>query len=215
MFTDRKEAGEKLAVVLKDRNFQSPVVFGIPRGGVIVAAEIARILSAPISIVVPRKIGAPFNSEYGIGAVAPDGTVYIDQYAAKSTGADEDYLKKQVEIELEEARRRMKAYGFDVPKTLEGMTAIVVDDGIATGNTMIAALSFLEKLNPYMLIAAVPVAPQDTVEKLNRIADETIVLYTPLFFSAVGEFYYDFHQVSDEEVLSSLSGLSKFPSCDE
>lgn len=210
MFTDRREAGEKLAVVLKDRNFQSPVIFGIPRGGVIVASEIAKILSAPISIVVPRKIGAPFNPEYGIGAVAPDGTVYIDKNAASSTGADDDYVKEQVEIELRESKRRMKAYGFNIPKTLKGMTAIVVDDGIATGNTMLAALSFLKKLNPLLLIAAVPVAPKDTIEKLNRIADETIVLYAPVFFTAVGEFYYDFHQVSDEEVLSSLSGLSKF-----
>lgn len=210
MFADRREAGEKLSVVLKDRHFSNPVVFGIPRGGVIVASEIARILDAPISIVVPRKIGAPFNPEYGIGAVAPDGTVYIDKYAAKSAGADDDYIKKQVEIELKEAQRRMEAYGFEIPQSLKGHTAIVVDDGVATGNTMIAALSFLEKLEPTLLVAAVPVAPQDTVDVLGRYADEIIVLYTPLFFSAVGEFFYDFHQLTDDEVIQAISGLKKF-----
>lgn len=210
MFADRKEAGEKLATVLKDRRFASPVIFGIPRGGVIVAAQIARILDAPISIVVPRKIGAPFNPEYGIGAVAPDGTIHIDEYAAKSTGADEKYIQEKVKEEMKEARRRMETYGFKIPSSLKGHTAIVVDDGIATGNTMIAALKFLENLGADSLVLAVPVAPQETAERLSRFVDEAIVLYTPLFFSAVGEFYYDFHQVSDSEVIEAIAGLKKF-----
>jgi predicted phosphoribosyltransferase len=210
MFADRREAGEKLGLVLKDRNFKSPVVFGIPRGGVIVAAEIARVLDAPISIVVPRKIGSPFNPEFGIGAIAPDGTVFIDRYAAKTIGADEDYLQEQIKKELQEARRRMETYGFQMPDSLEGQTAIVVDDGIATGHTMIAALSYLGKLKPEVLVVAVPVAPQDAADKLNQYADEVIVLYTPLFFGAVGEFYLDFHQLSDQEVLEAIKNLKKF-----
>lgn len=210
MFADRKEAGEKLGLALKDRKFRNPVVFGIPRGGVIVAAEAARMLNAPISIVVPRKIGSPFNPEFGIGAVAPDGTVFIDSNAARSTGADDAYIQEQVKKELEEARRRMEAYGFQMPASLKGRTAIVVDDGIATGHTMVAALAFLEKLEPDLLVAAVPVAPQDAADRLSRYADEVIVLYSPLFFGAVGEFYLDFHQVSDQEVLEAIENLEKF-----
>jgi len=210
MFADRKEAGEKLGLVLKDRKFKHPVVFGIPRGGVIVAAEVARMLNAPISVVVPRKIGSPFNPEFGIGAVAPDGTVFIDTHTARSTGADDNYIQEQIKKEIEEARRRMEAYGFQMPASLKGKTAIVVDDGIATGHTMVAALAFLEKLKPDVLVAAVPVAPQDAAERLLRYADEVIVLYTPLFFGAVGEFYMDFHQISDEEVLEAIKNLEKF-----
>lgn len=215
MFANRIEAGEKLALTLKDRNFNNPVVFGIPRGGVIVAAEVAKILDAPISIVVPRKIGAPFNPEYGIGAVAPDGTVYVDKNAARSVGATDEYISEQALKEIKEAERRMMAYGFKLPGSLKGKTAIVIDDGVATGNTIIAALAFLEKLEPESLVAAVPVAPQDIADKLSRFADEVIVLYTPLFFSAVGEFYYDFHQVSDDEVLEAISKLRKFAGIEE
>lgn len=207
MFQDRKDAGEKLGIVLKDRNYHSPVIFGIPRGGVVVAAEVAKILDAPLSIVVPRKIGAPFNPEYGIGAVAPDGSFILDKQAAKSVSANEDYINEQVEIELKEARRRLKEYGFKIPEDLSGMTAIVVDDGVATGHTMIAAVMFLEKLNPDSVVVAVPVAPQDSVEKMLKYADDVVVLYTPLFFSAVGEFYYDFHQISDDEVKEAIKNI--------
>lgn len=215
MFTNRIEAGEKLGIAIKDRKFNFPVVFGIPRGGVIVASEVAKIINAPISIVVPRKIGAPFNKEFAIGAVAPDGTLFIDEFSARAAGADKNYIEEESKLEIEESKRRLKEYGFKLPETLKGHTAIVIDDGVATGHTMIAALSYLKKLNPDQIVAAVPVAPQDTVEKLGKYADEVIVLYTPLFFSAVGEFYIDFHQVSDEEVKLSIHGIRRFSAEDD
>lgn len=204
MFADRVEAGEKLAQALKDRNYLSVHVFGVPRGGVIVALEVARILEAPFSILVARKIGAPLNKEFAIGAVSPDGEVVLNEEYVRLTGATEEYIKSEAAREAEEARRRMELYGFLPPDSLTGKTAVLIDDGVATGYTMIASLKYVQKLNPENLVVAVPVAPPDSVERLKRYADEVVVLHSPVFFQAVGQFYYDFHQVSDDEVLEAL-----------
>lgn len=204
MFTDRIEAGEKLAQAIKDRNYPSIHVFGVPRGGVIVGLEVARILEAPFSILVARKIGAPLNKEFAIGAVSPDGEVVLNEEYVRLTGATEDYIKEEAAREAREARRRMELYGFPPPRSLQGKTAVLVDDGVATGYTMIASLKYVRKLNPDNLVVAVPVAPPDSVERLKQYADDVVVLHSPVFFQAVGQFYYDFHQVTDDEVLAAL-----------
>ena len=214
-FRDRREAGELLAeAILKkyDGTFENPVVVAIPRGGVVVAEPIAKSLNAPLELVIPRKIGAPFNEEFAVAAVTEDGTLLMNPYVtgdvAYSLGISEEYLKRKALEEIEEIKRRKKKYTADKKKTsLTGKEIILVDDGIATGLTVKAAIASLRKEKPKKIILAVPVMPADKVPEFQELVDDLVVIYTPEFFSAVGQFYYDFSQTTDEEVIEIMNRL--------
>lgn len=205
-FKDRKVAGVLLAKALEKYHKASKTIcIGLPRGGVVVAAQVSRILGIDLDIIVPRKIGAPENEELGIGALAGD-IVWIDPDIASSVRATPEYIEKAVFKEKKEAERRLATYrkGRD-PQNFSGWTVILVDDGIATGSTMRASIAWMRKLKARKIVMAIPVAPLDTLEKLSKEVDETVCLYSTENFYAVGQFYEEFPQVSDQEVSALLS----------
>jgi putative phosphoribosyl transferase len=209
-FVDRHDAGRALARALGRYRQDHPAVLGIPRGGVPVAAEVARELDADLDVIVVRKLGAPTQPELGIGAVV-DGdhpqSVLNDELIGE-LGVSREYLAREIETQLAEVRRRQHAYRAGrEPVPLEGRTAIVVDDGIATGGSTRAALRGVRRARPKRLVLAVPVAPPSTLEMLASEADEIVCLSAPEEFFAVGQFYRDFHQVSDDEVIRTLKSV--------
>lgn len=205
LFRDRIDAGRKLAALLKKLSGEDVIVLALPRGGVPVAAEIARSLGAPLDVVLPRKLGAPGDPELALGAVAEDGTVVIDQQLAALVGASGSYIEQAVARESREIERRSRLYrGRRPAPDVRGKTVVVVDDGMATGYTMLAAVRGLEKAGAGRVIVAVPVASHDSVARLSREADEVVVLDAPEVFWAVGQFYESFPQMTDEEVLKIL-----------
>ncbi|NPA91202.1 MAG: phosphoribosyltransferase [Chloroflexi bacterium] len=208
-FRNREEAGKLLAQRLEDlRGDPRVVVLGVPRGGVVVAAEIARHLGAPLDVYITRKLGAPGNPELAIGAVAEDGTLVLDDKAIYMLAISDAYLERERERQQEEIRRRARIYRAGRPPIpLEGKRVVLVDDGVATGQTLEAAIRALRKQPIAELILAVPVGPPSTIERLRKLVDRLEVLATPEPFWAVGMFYDDFHQVTDEEVIRLLEEL--------
>ena len=205
VFHDRVDAGKKLADKLSQYRSKDVVVLAIPRGGVVVGFEVAGDLGAPLSVIIPRKIGAPGNPELAIGAVTEEGDTYIDSIIVKSLGVTQSYIDEVKQLEVEEIKRRMKTYLGDRQRPeLKGKTVILVDDGIATGATMKAAIRTLRRHGPAEVIVAVPVAPPETVESLKELADSVVCLETPSFFYAIGQFYREFDQVGDAEVIRLL-----------
>lgn len=205
IFEDRIDAGERLAEALKELAGPATVVLGIPRGGVIVGEVVARTLGAPLDVVVPRKIGAPGNPELGLGAVAP-GVRVLDPWLIERLGVREDYLEREIADQEAEIVRRLHAYREGRPPVdVAGRTAIVVDDGVATGGTAVAALRWARAAGAASVVLAVPVAPPQTMERLRHEADEVVALATPTPFSAVGEWYRAFDQATDEEVVAALA----------
>ncbi|MCL4425857.1 MAG: phosphoribosyltransferase [Firmicutes bacterium] len=203
LFRDRREAGRKLAHRLRIYKDQNPIILAVPRGGVILGAEVAQELQAPLDLVIPRKIPAPFNEELAIGALAPDDTLILDEHLIHLLGLPHEYIEKARQAARQEIQRRLREYRGERPlPELKGKTAIVVDDGIATGLTVRAAILSLKKA-ARRVILAVPVAPADVRERITE-ADEIFSLITPEEFYAVGQFYQDFAQVSDEEVKEIL-----------
>ena len=206
-FHDRREAGRRLAELLGTLHLAAPVVLALPRGGVPVAFEIARALAAPLDLLLVRKIGAPANEEFGIGAVV-DGTppiAVLDDELVRLVGASPAYVEAQTRRQVAEMARRRTAYlAGRSPVPLEGRTAIVVDDGIATGGTARAALRGLAERRPARRVLAVPVAPPDTVAALQREGHEVVCLLTPEPFGSVGEYYDNFGQTDDAEVTALL-----------
>lgn len=206
-FPDRREAGRLLAARLgryegRDRT----VVLGLPRGGIVPAAEIAAALRLPLDVVISRKLGAPGNPELAIGAVAEGGAPYLNEEALASTEASEAHLAREVEHQRHEIARRQARFRDGRPLSLpERATAILVDDGVATGSTAIAAIRALREQGVGRLVFAIPVAPPDRADVLRGMVDELVVLATPAAFWAVGEFYEDFRQVSDDEVVALLA----------
>jgi putative phosphoribosyl transferase len=207
MFKNRKDAGRRLAARLLKYKDEHPVVLALPRGGVPVAYEVAMALNAPLDVVVVRKLGAPGQPELGIGAVV-DGDhpqSVLNEEVVRLLGVSDDYVNREVARELREIRRRQESYRSGrSPEGIEGRTAIVIDDGIATGGSVRAALRGVRRSNPRRLILAVPVAPPETVESLQPEVDELVCLSMPVFFHAVGQFYEDFRQTTDEEVVELL-----------
>jgi predicted phosphoribosyltransferase len=205
IFADRVEAGERLAKALVHHAGTSSVVLAIPRGGVIVGEVVARALGAPLDVVVPRKIGAPGNPELGIGAVAP-GVRVLDPSAVTLLGVSEAYLEREIAAQEAEIERRQQAYrdGRSAHPVV-GKVAIVVDDGVATGGTAVAALRWARVQGAAHVVLAVPVAPPQTIRRLRAEADEVVALETPEPFFAVGEWYRDFEQTSDDEVVAALA----------
>lgn len=206
IFADRREAGRLLAEALAREARPDPLVLGVPRGGVVVAAEVARELRAPLDVVIARKLGAPDQPELAIGAVVgSDGIRLLDEPTIRHLGVSREYLDAETLRQQQEIARRMRFYRGERPfPGLEGRSVLVVDDGIATGYTMRAAVLGLRRLNPRQLIVAVPVAPSSTCEELAEIADEVVCLETPEPFYAVGAWYEEFDQTSDEEVIQLL-----------
>ncbi|HEX2069782.1 MAG TPA: phosphoribosyltransferase family protein [Actinomycetota bacterium] len=181
------------------------VVLGIPRGGVEIGAVVANALGAELDVVIPRKVGAPGNPELGLGAVA-EGVQVLDDHLMRMLGVGEDYLRREIEAQEVEIRRRSAAYRANRPAlSLSGKVAVVVDDGVATGGTAIAALRWAGAQGADKVVLAVPVAPKEAVKRLQREADEVRVLATPEPFYAVGQWYDDFPQVSDERVVELLA----------
>jgi putative phosphoribosyl transferase len=207
IFKDRRDAGRQLAIALSKHSYRHPVlVLGIPRGGVAVAYEVAEALSAPLDVIIARKIRAPYQPELGMGAVVDgDHITILNEELVRIVGATADYLKKEITYQGEEIDRRLRIYRGERPlPEISGKTVIVIDDGIATGYTFRTALEGLRRKNPSTLIGAAPVAAQDSYEMLQPFADELICLTTPISFMAVGNWYTDFEQVSDEEVVAIL-----------
>ncbi len=205
VFSNRTEAGKKLAAALKGTE-KDAVVLAIPRGGVVVGFEIAHELNIPLDIVITKKIGAPDNPELAIGAVAEDGTHLLDNSLVEMLGVPQSYIEAEVQRQKDEIRRRLKVYRGDAsPPEIVGHQVIVVDDGVATGATLKAALRSLRKKGVKSLTVAVPVGPPDTIRALHKEADSVVCLSTPEPFYAIGEFYQDFNQTSDEEVIELLN----------
>lgn len=210
MYQDRIDAGVQLAESLLSYKNRDVVVLAIPRGGVVVAAEVAKALEAPLDLVIPRKIGAPGNEELAIGAVAGADQVIINEPLAKSLRVSDDYLQKETVKQLMEIKRRRRLYlGESKEHELTGKVAILVDDGLATGSTAKAAIMATRLKQPRKLVLAIPVAPRDTVETISKMVDELVCLKIPGDFFAVGQFYNNFDQVNDIEVVEILTEFKK------
>ncbi len=207
-FQNRVTAGQALAEVLATKTYADPVVLALPRGGVPIGLQVARALSAPLDLIMVRKIGVPYQPELAVAAIVngdhPE--LVINPAVARQAGLDRNDIDRLAEDQLREIKRRRSVY-LSGRKTvdLKGRTAIVVDDGIATGATVRAALKAVRRQNPKQLILAVPVAPADTLSELRADVDDIICLSTPAMFHAIGLHYVDFSQVSDEEVVSALA----------
>jgi putative phosphoribosyl transferase len=205
IFRDRHEAGQQLASALGAYRHRRPYVLAVPRGGVVVGYVVAVALDAPLDVIITRKLRAPTNPELAIGAVAHDGAVYLDPALAGGMRIPDDYLRDEVAYQTGEIRRRMQLYRGDRPMPeLAGTTVLVIDDGIATGATMVAAVRAARAMQPQQVVAAIPVAPADSVQRLRSEADDVICLHTPQVFYAVGQFYDNFAQTTDEEVIALL-----------
>jgi putative phosphoribosyl transferase len=210
IYRNRAEAGRELASALEHLRSQDVVVLGVPRGGVAVAAEVALELGAPLDVLMAHKLGAPFQPELAIGAVVsglPE--PLVDREAVEALMIPEAYLQHEAERQQSELERRVRLFRGDLPpRDLSGKTVVLIDDGIATGYTIRAALEGLRRSGARRLVVAVPVAPEETVEDLQGLADEVVALQTPSPFYAVGTWYEDFGQVEDEEVIALLQACS-------
>jgi predicted phosphoribosyltransferase len=205
-FADRTDAGRQLAARLLPLADEHPLVLGLPRGGVPVAEEVATLLGAPLEILAVRKLGAPHNPEYGIGAIAEGGAKVLDQEALALLGISNGTLRGIVERESAELERRVEAYRGDRRRpSLRDRTVIVVDDGVATGATDTAALRAVRRDGPRRLVLAVPVCAPDSLARLRDEADEVVCLLAPQQLRGVGEWYADFGQISDAEVIAALA----------
>ena len=210
MFTDRMDAARRLAARLSHLKGRHPLVLAIPRGAVPMADYLARALDGELDVVLVRKLGAPGNPEYAIGAVDEAGQVQLNPGVAE--GIDPDYLCEEINRQRAVLAARRQAYGPAVDPA--GRVVIVVDDGVATGSTLLAALRALRAQQPQRLIAAFGVAPPEALHRISRLADEVVCLETPAWFGSVGEFYRDFPQVTDAEVMRLLqarTGASPAP----
>ena len=202
IFKDRIAAGQLLANRM--RNIQADLVLGIPRGGVVVAAVVAKKLTLPLDVVVTRKIGAPAQEELALGAIDPDGEVVWDSRLLKQLELKIENLKLKIREVKEEVKRREQLYRQGKsPLELNDKTVILVDDGIATGSTTLAAVRYLKR-HGAKVILAIPVASEEALEKLRPEVSELVVLHTPEYFAAVGQFYHQFEAVTDEEVMYLL-----------
>lgn len=212
IFTDRAEAGRLLAQRLKSYGDREVIVLGVPRGGIPVAFEVANALRAPLDVFVLRKLGVPGYEELAFGAIASGGVRILDRNTIRAMGLTAWDIERVTEDEQRELERRERAYrGMRPPLDVSGLTVILVDDGIATGSSMRAAIRALRQMNPAILVLAIPVAPRATCDRLRDEVDELVCLETPEPFYGVGQFYDDFSQVCDEEVARLLERAPREP----
>lgn len=213
MFANRQDAGRQLAAELMRFKDEEPCVLALPRGGVPVAFEVARALGAPLDLVLVRKIGAPENPEFAIGAVVEgEKPEFVLNPEAVEFPDLTEYFAEEGKRQLREIERRRRVYLGDRPRLdIAGRTAMIVDDGIATGSTIKAAILATRRARPKRLVLAVPVAPTDTISAVRREVDEIVCLETHDYFVAIGAYYQDFTQVSDEEVRSLLARVTEKP----
>jgi putative phosphoribosyl transferase len=205
VFADRQEAGQRLAALLHGYAGKDAVVFGVPRGGVVVAAEVANALDLPLDVFVLRKLGVPGHEELAFGAIASGGVRFIDAKAVAVLGLSVAAIESVTLAETTELARRKNAYrGSRPPLDVRGKVVLLVDDGIATGASILAGVTALRQGRPDKIIVAVPVAPRSAVEYLQHHADEVVCVQVPSRFYGVGQFYQDFSQITDETVLSLL-----------
>lgn len=205
MFRNREDAAFQVAQRLKDRPLEDPLVLAIPRGGVVTGAVLAQELGAELDVVLSRKLRAPMQSELALGAVTEDGKVYLNNFAREFLSPDDAYLVDERRFQLEEIARRRRLFRAVRPQAqIAGRSVIVTDDGIATGATMIAALQTIRHQHPHEVIVAVPVASPERLPAIREWCDEIVCLTAPEEFYAIGQFYEDFEQVEDEQVVALL-----------
>jgi putative phosphoribosyl transferase len=205
-FKDRKDGGRQLLPLLgKYKDHKDVVVLGLPRGGVVTAFEVATGLGVPLDVIVSRKIGAPGNPELAIGATTEDGEAVLNEALLKTYDISPEFVEEETRKETAEAQRRIKTYRAGrMPLNLKAKIVVLVDDGMATGYTMRAAIRSVKAQHPQRIVVAVPVSPEDTAAELLPLADELIILYIPAIFGAVGSFYSSFDQTTDKEVIDLM-----------
>lgn len=204
IFENRIDAAKKLAKNLEWVKKDDPVILAIPRGGVVIGDIVSSILNVRLDIIISKKIGAPHNPEFAIGAIMPDGIYVSNEEATNMLNVSQNYIDAEISTKIKEIERRLMEFRGHKKYELKNKTVVLLDDGVATGATMFAAASWVRNHNPKKLIIAIPVGPKETINKLNQIVDEVIVLHTPLVFNSVSEFYRDFKQIDDEEVKQIL-----------
>lgn len=214
VYKDRKDAAEFLVQKLEEiygnqLEREHTVILGIPRGGVVTGDVIAEQLGVELDVLVSRKIGSPFNEELAVGAVMHDGTFFPNKDIIKTLDIPKMYIDRQIAVQMKEIERRLLKFRGSNNYYLEGKIVILVDDGIATGATIFAAIRWLRNQRVRKIVVAVPVGPPDTIMRLEKAADEVVVLQSPILFGAVGEFYQDFSQVTDDEVVEILQKYTK------
>lgn len=211
IFADKYHAGKLLADILRTKELHNTKLIAIPRGGVEVADPIAQALKSSIHVIIPRKIGSPFNTEYALGAVAPDGSTYLDDFLLSSLNMKESQLKPIIDREMEEIKTRMEKYQpWSLLPDLTDSTVILIDDGIATGHTVKAALKGIKNKGAKKLLLAVPVLPHDIVDEFQALVDELVYLEAPQFFQALGQFYEDFSPTTHDTVLQILKKYATY-----
>ncbi|CAH2213010.1 phosphoribosyltransferase [Tepidibacter aestuarii] len=208
MFIDRKDAGKKLSIELEKYQDEKPIILAVPRGGIVTAYESIKKFGFEWDLIIPRKIGSSHNKEFAIGAVTSDGTYFIDEKYVNMFNISQEYIEKEVYEQKNEIKRRLNKYkgNEDFPK-VKDKTVIIIDDGIATGFTILAAIKSIKKHGAKRIILAVPVAPHDTVTYLEGVVDTVICLLIPDEFYAVGLHYENFEQTEDEEVITIINEL--------
>lgn len=211
IFQDREDAGKQLAQEIEGQlELKNPYVIALPRGGVPVGHEVAKIVRAPLDVIIVRKLGVPHHPEFAFGAIAPGGVELIDEALVQRLELNDKQINQVISKEKQEMKRRIEKYrgNLDYPDLSE-KEVIMVDDGIATGATFEVAVKYVKKLQPKKVILAVPISSSDSLDHLESLVDETVCLHSPADFSAVGQFYYNFGQTSDEEVLELLKQNQK------
>ena len=210
MFLDRKDASEKLTHSLEKFKDEDVIVLAVPRGGLPIAYDTIKKFGLKWDLIIPRKIGAPHNKEVAIGAVSVDGSYFINNHYVEMLDISQDYIEKEVTDQINEIKRRMKEYrGKDTFPEVKDKTVIIIDDGIATGFTIMAVIKAVKKQGAKKIVLAIPVGPRETIKEFKEIVDEVICLYIPDEFYAVGSYYVNFNQVTDEEVFKIINELRK------